>query len=308
MPRKTDPTTEAALEVVRMEQALESKAMNDQAERERLIAECHQVIGRVQANQLMAKFGNVASLVYLKQVKDSKIYKDLPGIGTWDLFCESIGLARRTVDEDLLNLSTFGEDFLETCCQLQVGYRDLKKLRKITHEGTAIATEEGLVIGDEIVPYDDKEEFQAAIERLLEERDRQLEDAKASLRANEKVLKSKADLLKKQEKALARFEQQAEAKGLTPEEDAFVQKCENARITIDGFLNQFDPDINPLPDDATERMKNAIMHTLSWFKRCILTSFDTAADLYGLPDMDDGGGWTPPHLQDTEPDSTSIEE
>ena len=152
-----------------MESNREKAKIEEQRQREVLIAQCHEVVGRVQANNLMAKFGNVASLVYLHQVKESKIYRDLPSIGTWYSFCEYIGLSRKKVDEDLLNLSTFGEDFLETCCQLSVGYRDLKKLRQIANNGDIVIDTDCVTIGEEKIPFspDHSEDLQVAIESTL---------------------------------------------------------------------------------------------------------------------------------------------
>ena len=307
---RTDPDTAAALSIVDMEQKQELLKKTEQERRELLIAQCHEVVGRVQANQLMAKFGNVASLVYLQQVKKSKIYKDLPGIGTWDKFCNYIGLARRKVDEDLLNLAAFGEEFLETCCQLSVGYRDLKKLRMMTKDGDLVIDAEYAVIGDERIPLspDHTEDLQAAIETLLENRDKKIDDQAATIKAKDRLLETKEKLINKQEKSLAILEQRAAARGMSAEEEAFLQQCENAQITIDGFLAQFDPDLNPPPDNPTPRMRAALMETLGYFRRVIDATFDTASERYGNPDLDDD--WVPPHLrpQDSEtPDCSTCD-
>ena len=292
-----DSDTEAALSIVEMERKREELKQAGQEQREILIAQCHEVIGRVQANNLMAKFGNVASLVYLQQVKESKIYKDLPGIGTWDSFCNYIGLSRRKVDEDLLNLSSFGQEFLETCCQLSVGYRDLRKLRKLTHDGDVVIDAEFVTIGEERIPLekDHADDLEAAIESLLEAKNQQLQENSSTLKAKDKVLKDKERVINKQAKELARLEGRAERLGYEPGEEALIQELDNARTTIDGFLMRFDPEKNPLPDDATVRMRAKLMHTLDYFKRVIMATYDTAVDLYGEPEMDDD--WLPPHLR-----------
>lgn len=301
-----DPVSEAAMDVVEVEQQRGQVAKSEQAEREQMIAQCHEVIGRVQANQLMAKFGNVASLVYLQQVKESKIYRDLPNVGTWDKFCEYTGLSRRKVDEDLQNLAAFGEDFLATCRQLSVGYRDLRKLRHLTATGAVTIDAEYMVIGEERIPLDadHKEELQTAIETIIEQQAALQQEFEAQKKAFTRVQGDTHKSVTKLQKELDNLTAQAAAKGLTPAEDAFIQKCDNARLTIDGFLNQFDPSINPLPEDATPRMKATLMHTLAWFKRCIIASFDTANDVYGEPEMDDT--WVPFHLRKTDVEAASA--
>jgi len=305
---KTD--TDAALSVVEMEQNQELLNLTEQQRREHLIAQCHEVIGRVQANNLMAKFANVSSFVWLKQIKDSKIYKDLPGIGTWDKFCEYIGLSRQKVDLDLLNLATFGEEFLTTCWRLSVGYRDLRKLRMLAKDGDIVIDAECVTIGEEKIPLtpDHTEDLQAAIETLLETRDKAIDDQAATIRAKDRLLETKEKLINKQEKALAVLEQRAATKGLSAEDEAFIQQCENARITIDGFLSQFDPEINPLPEEHTPRMRAALMETIGYFRRVIDAAFDTASERYGNPDLDDD--WVPPHERKGEegaPDCYSCE-
>lgn len=292
-----DPVSEAAEQVVEVEQQRGEIARSEQEERERRIAECHQVIGRIQAVGMVGKLATVATLVWLKDVKASGVYLDLPGVETWDKFCESLGKSRRKIDEDLQNLAAFGEDFMATVASMRVGYRDLRKLRQLSHDGTVVIDAEAVLIGEERIPLDGehKEELQTAIETLVEKQAAMQAEFEAQKKAFDRVQADTHKSVTRLQKDLAKLEKEAAAKGLTPAEDAFCQKCDNARLTIDGFLNQFDPAISPLPEDATPRMKATLMHTLAWFKRCIIASFDTANDVYGEPEMDDE--WVPPHLR-----------
>lgn len=296
--KRVDPDTEAALAVVEMERKQEELKRAEQERREFFIAQCHEVIGRVQANTLAAKFGAVANLVWLKQIKESKQYRDLPSVGTWDKFCEYLHLDRRTVDEDLQNLAVLGQEFLATCRQLSVGYRDLRKLRQLTAGGDVSIDAECVVIGEERIPLDQEhtEDLQAAIESLLEAKNRTIEDQHASLKAKDKVLRDKEHVINKHAKKIAELEGTAEKAGYGPGEEAFLAKVSTALVTIDGFLMQFDPERNPLPEDATSRMKASFMETLGYFKRVTDAAFDTAADLYGDPEIDDD--WIPPHKRD----------
>jgi hypothetical protein len=145
----------------------------EQAEREKNLAKCFQMIGQHKAMNAVVEFGNVSSLIWLKEMKEAKLYRDLPGIGTWDKYCEAAGLCRRKVDEDLLNLSALGQQFLETVSNLRVGYRDLRKLRQLTHDGAVVIEGECLRIGEEAIPIneDHAEDLQAAIEKIIEDKD-----------------------------------------------------------------------------------------------------------------------------------------
>ncbi|MDD5106084.1 MAG: hypothetical protein PHC49_10755 [Desulfuromonadaceae bacterium] len=145
----------------------------DQCNREKRIAEAHEIIGRVQALSFIEKVTTISSLVQLSKIKESKVYRDLPNIGTWEKYCDYIGLTRQKVDEDLRNLATFGEQFLTTCQQFSLGYRDMRKLKQLTHEGSVIIDGDCLVIADESpipIDQDHAEELQAAIERIITDR------------------------------------------------------------------------------------------------------------------------------------------
>lgn len=296
--RELDPASEAALEVVEREQGRELSAKEEQEDRERRIAEAYEVAGRIQALTFVGKVVTVTSLAQLRDLKASKVYKELPNIGTWDKYCEYLGLDRHTIDQQLLNLATFGEEFLVTATEMRVGYRDLRKLRQLTSDGSVVIDAEFMVIGEERIPLtpDHREELQAAIEGIFETQGLLQQEVEAQKKAFSRVQADTHKSVTKLQKELDKLSRAAEAKGLTPTEDAFCQKCDNARTTIDGFLNQFDPSINPLPEDATPRMQQTYMHTLAWFKRCILASYDTAAAVYGDTEMD-SDGWVPPHLR-----------
>lgn len=297
--------TEAAESVVEMEMNQARLKADEQKLRERLIAQSHEIAGQIKTADMFSKFGDVSRLIWLKQVKESKVYK---AIGTWDSYCNYLGLDRRTVDEDLQNLSAFGKDFLETVANLSVGYRDLRKLRQIAHNGDIVIDAECVTVGEETIPLssDHAEDLQAAIESILETKNTAIEDQAATIKAKDRVLADKEKLINQKEKKLAQLEGTAKAKGYTAGEEALIQKMDNARTIIDGFLMQFDPEIHPLPEDCTVRMRAKLMHTLDYFKRVIIATFDTASDLYGEPEMDDD--WVPPHLRRPEDGGQKTED
>ncbi len=306
--KRMDPVSEAAMDVVKMEQQREELAKQEQAEREGQIAECYQFVGRLQANRLSQKFLTVSNLVWLNQVKKNKIYKGMTDGGTWPAFCNHLGFSDKKIDEDLQNLAVFGEEFLLTCQEFSLGYRDLRKLRQLSHDGAVVIDAEYMVIGEERIPLDadHKEDLQAAIETIIEQQAAMQAEVAAQKKAFDRVQKDTHDNVVKLQRELDKVTKQAEVKGLTSAEEDFIRDCEAAQVTIQGLLDRFDPSVNPLPEDASPRMQAAMMHTLAWFKRCILASFDTAGDLYGLPEMD--GGWMPPHLRESAPLGADGEE
>jgi putative phage associated protein len=132
------------------------------------VAEAHEAMGMIKAFGFVNKLLTVGTLKILTEIKNTKKYKGLvtyidgklTTVGSWEQYCLACGFTRQKVDEDLLNLSILGEEFLEESQRLGLGYRDLRKLRKLPEEARA-----------EIVEADysetaDKEELIEKIEDL----------------------------------------------------------------------------------------------------------------------------------------------
>jgi hypothetical protein len=169
---RQERTTGLELATLQGERAIEDSRAAAQIEREAQIAHSYELAGRVKALLFTEKVATVATLMQLKQAKESKCYRDLPGIGSWDKYCEYMGVSRRKVDEDLINLSTFGGEFLETVSSFSLGYRELKKLRQLTHDGSVVIEAECIRIGEESIPIneDHADDLQIAIEKIIEEK------------------------------------------------------------------------------------------------------------------------------------------
>ncbi|MFP4678815.1 hypothetical protein ABWH58_10855, partial [Pasteurella multocida] len=165
------------------------------------LAEAHEAMGMIKAFSFVEKLLTVGTLKILRELKISKKYKGLSYIdqdgkvltvGSWEQYCKACGLSVNKVDEDLQNLNAFGENFLEESQRLGLGYRDLRKLRKLPEEARA-----------EIVEADysetaDKEDLIEKIEELTvkhakekESLEAQLKTAKDNYTAQARVLDNK---------------------------------------------------------------------------------------------------------------------
>lgn len=104
----------------------------------------NQMLGQIQMSRSFAKFADVVGLSKLQIIKENKIYRAVAGqkgidsagneiadVGTWEGFCAALGTSKTKVDEDLLNLKTFGEDALEQMQRTGIGYRDLRQFRRL---------------------------------------------------------------------------------------------------------------------------------------------------------------------------------
>jgi hypothetical protein len=284
----SDVDTTTALTLIDEEKAVEETAQVLQNDRERDIAHAHETAGVLKALNFVGKVVTVTSLVQLDTVKKTKGYR---GIGTWDEFCNYVGLDRHSIDQQLLSLHTFGEDFLVTVTNFGIGYRDLRKLRKLADEGSITVTGTTIEIAGELIPLDPahKDDLQEAIERVLDEKADALEDALATVTAKDRVLHSKDAVITKQEKELRKLSREAEARGLLPTEDAFLQRMENLHIGFDGYMQKADPDfvMNEFSGqgEITPRMRAALISNLAYMRMQILAAYDCAVTNYGDPSM-----------------------
>ncbi len=167
----------------------------------------NQLLGQVQMASSFARFADVVSLTKLKHIKESKMYRALAGkkgfnpdgqeiadIGTFDGFCQALGLSRSKVDEDLTNLNAFGEQALQQLSALGVGYREMRQFRKLP-EDQKTALLEVAKTGDKDSFLDLAEEIINRHSKEKEELTRERDEAKADYEAQSELLGKKTAAL-----------------------------------------------------------------------------------------------------------------
>ena len=171
--------------------ALAAKAMTQD------IAEAHEAMGMVRAFGFVNKLLTVGTLKVMREVKEAKKYKglvtyidgELTTVGSWEEFCKACGLTRQKVDEDLQNLSKFGEEFLETSQRLGLGYREMRKLRQLPEEARAEIVDAGYS------DTNDKEELIEKIEDLTAQHAKEKEALQAQLKRKSDDYEAQAKVL-----------------------------------------------------------------------------------------------------------------
>lgn len=245
----SDPALHMEMETLRREREERLNAEENQAARESRIAEAHEVAGRVQALNMIGKVVTVTTLVQLRNVKESKAYKDIPNIGTWDKYCEYLGFSREKLDFDLKNLSEFGEKFLVTVTSFGLGYRALRQLRQLKYDGesfsmsedgkTVIIEGEAIALGDDAAP-----EIEAALEKLLDknktlrDRNTKLErDLKGAVKEETAGLLSEKKALLERVKTLEVFEPKEDDREWSIKGMAAIEAAAGAlQVAIAGFV------------------------------------------------------------------------
>lgn len=170
------------------------------------------LVGRIQMANAVKQFANVGSLQILKNVKETKDYKNLKGLklptgeilqGTWDEFCKLIGESKSSVDERLKNLEVFGQEALESMQSIGMGIRDLRRLRQLPESEL-----KAIVDGDQLT-VDSKEEALDIIEEMAAKHraessklNEKLEHLELSAKASDQLLEKKGKQIHELEKAL----------------------------------------------------------------------------------------------------------
>ena len=163
---EVDSATETAVAQLRDEAVTVSNVEMDATI---LLAETR---GLAQQAQFIETVSRMTTLTRLASIKEQKTYKgaqfrepsgNMITVKTWPEFCTALGMSRSRVDEDLNNLSVFGDNLLKMQDALGIGYRELRKLRAgfsmLDDASRALALEEVKNAGD-------KEELLAALDEM----------------------------------------------------------------------------------------------------------------------------------------------
>jgi len=181
------------------------------------IAKMYRMMGRIEAGEFYRKFIDVTTLHFYKQVKEQKLYKKIPRIGTWENFCKQIaGCSRDKIDKDLINLNELGPEFYESANQLGIGYRDFRKLRKL--------------------PDGDRQELLLELEKKEVKKEEFLELLEQSFEEKAKVKTEKDELERRFEKK--EEEHAKELVDLTVERD-HLKKLVGENATPEAYLELF---------------------------------------------------------------------
>lgn len=174
---------------------------------------CNQLIGRIQFAHGVSKLLTVSALKDLQTIKERKLYKglcisDAAGksltVSTFNDFCAQLGMSGQHINEQLLNLRELGEEAIESMNRIGLGYRDLRKLRKLDE------SDQQIVIGELEASVGDKEAVVSLIDDLarkhLNEKqslEHQLAEQKKDTDATEQLLVAKNEKIDQLSKQLS---------------------------------------------------------------------------------------------------------
>jgi hypothetical protein len=202
-------------------------------------------IGAIRANKAHRDYSNFLDAVVLYKMKKTKDYKKA-GI-TWEKFCEEAGYPRRSAEEIIAAVTPIFESFTANLPVLAgVTLNDIKWLGKNKPADFAGLSEDGksFIVGDEQIPAT-PEDITSFINHLQETHKKEKDEATASIRQKDKLLKDKEALLNKQEKEIMRLERTVEKSELTEEEqegvDMLIQMQKDFLTTISDIKKKIIP-------------------------------------------------------------------
>jgi len=239
--------SEAAESMEATRKNIETNAVTAQREKEEAIAALYEMKGKIKATHFFKEQAGFFDLLLLKQVKDSKEYRTRLGM-TWDEFCESIGVKRRTVDEHLEDLQPFRLEFLAAFRQFSgVDLGKIKYLGMAVDQKMAAVAGNAITYAGETIPLDaeHRDDIQALLENLETASKAEKEELEAALSAQKKVAAAKEKVINRMERDLKRLEKTVVKTDLTEEEQDAINLLSQVQIDFMGWLSDIHKTIKP---------------------------------------------------------------
>jgi molecular chaperone GrpE (heat shock protein) len=203
-------------------------------------------LGAIKATNFIKKLVTVTEIKLIAEIKETKQYKglkvidsagELVTVTTFEDFCQYLGKSREHVDEDIRNLGAFGEDFLETSQRIGLGYRDLRKLRKLDDADREV------IINGESVKTEDRESLIDLIEEMSAKHRKQKDalesenkELKADKEALETVLQKKDEKVNQLDTQVTKLNSPAEIKRRAESEPQELEKAALETLGTESIL------------------------------------------------------------------------
>jgi len=203
-------------------------------------------IGALKATAFFKKLVTVTEIKLIAEIKETKQYKGLSIINTngkpvtvttFEEFCNYLGHSYEKINQDIQNLSAFGEDFLETSQRMGLGYRDLRKLRKLDDADREV------IINGESVKTEDRESLIDLIEEMSAKHRKEkdaLESANKELKADkdalETILQKKDEKVNQLDTQVTKLTSPAEIKRRTESEPQELEKAALETLSTESLM------------------------------------------------------------------------
>ena len=218
-----------------------------QMEKEKAITYIYEMAGKIKTTNFFKTQADFFNLLMLKQVKESKEYRERLGM-TWEQFCEHVGVKRRTIDFQLKDIEPLRQDFLATFANFSgVAISKIRYLGMAVNGNLATVAENSITYNGETIPLDaeHKDEIQSLLETLEESHKKQVEENAATIRTKDRLIKAKEDVISKMERELSRLVKTVEKSDLTEEEQDACNLLSQVQHDFIGWISDIGKKIKP---------------------------------------------------------------
>lgn len=240
-----------------------------------------EIVGMLKTHKISEQFNKTLRTIKLREIKELKEYKgltllDINGqdvtVNSWEEFCKVLGTSSKSVDRDIQNLNTFGQEFMQLSETLGLSYRELRRMRQ-NMQNSMLTEEEKLAL--EEAKGKDPQEMLTLLEELqdkqasLEEKVKNLEEensAKAELIAkktkqNEKLELDLAKTAKESPENLKQAEKNRLFNTLEMEFSKNIAFLQNAKVAfLEGLRLQ---ENGELDEQENDRFNDAVLQFLT---------------------------------------------
>ncbi len=263
----------------------------------------NQMLGRTQFSHALAQINQATTAISLKNVKENKLYLALKGVvaidrkgreianvGTFDGYCQAVGISRAKADEDIKNLEVLGPEAYENMQAAGISYREMRKLRRLP------ANDREAIIDGEAVRLGDKDEIVALIDDLAAKyahEKEELERRNASLQTD---LESSRGVSAKKERRITELEEEIhKAERLAPDERARGLSEKLDRATWEAKAGFLSPEAVIHQIMAWEDAPRDLRHACAQAVARLRIALDELQLKYYLPtvDLDVDDSWMP---------------
>ncbi|ENG2554118.1 hypothetical protein FR957_016590 [Escherichia coli] len=149
----------------------------------------NQLLGQAQMADAFEQFSRTVRTSKLAFVKENKLYRNLKGkktpngsefSGTWDEFCNVLGISVDKADLDIANLTAFGEEALDSMSRMGIGYRELRQFRRLPDDQKSALIE--------VAKEGDKAAFVELAEELISKHEKEKTNLHTDLEINRQSL------------------------------------------------------------------------------------------------------------------------
>lgn len=255
----------------------------------------NQLLGQAQMADSFAKFSVTVTTSKLAHVKEHKLYRALSGQesgngyqlkGTWEEFCNLLGISREKADTDIANLKSFGEEALESMSRMGIGYREMRQFRRLPED-----SKQALI---EVAKAGDRESFVELAEEIISKHSKekaalqkQLDDSKADYEALSGMEQKRSAELKETRLELQRATRRLQ--DATPDEAEHQIKMEVNGVVIDiqkAFKGKLAAALQTLEQHGSETGSDQRLYMATLVKQMELELL-ALRDRYDLPDVID---------------------